>query len=45
MDEEVGADERRHSKVRDTKRSPRNKGGGSLKQLQPSLEQLQPYDI
>ena len=45
VDEEVGADERRHSKVRDTKRSPRNKGGGSLKQLQPSLEQLQPYDI
>lgn len=38
VDEEVGADERRHSKVRDTKRNPRNKGGGSL-------EQLQPYEI
>jgi hypothetical protein len=35
VDEEVGADERRHSKVRDTKRSPRNKGGGTREQLQP----------
>ena len=38
MDEEVGADEIRHSKVRDTKPKRSNKGG-------PSLEQLQPYEI
>ena len=38
VDEEVGADEIRHSKVRDTKPKRSNKGG-------PSLEQLQPYEI
>ena len=40
VDEEVGADEIRHSKVRDTKRSPRNKGKPSL--VQPDTD---PYVI
>ena len=40
MDEEVGADEIRHSKVKDTKRSPRNKGQPSL--VQPDTD---PYVI
>lgn len=36
VDEEVGADEIRHSKMRDTKRSPRNKGKPSV--LQPDAD-------